>query len=302
VSVLAHGVWAPITGMRIPANAGVSGQVITSGQPYITTDVIVEELDVRPGMITGLFAMACVPIIALHKPIGTLWVGRQSQASISREEVKLLTALGEMVGNTIQRMKLHQQTVRQAKEITRAYELTLEGWAKALELRDKETEGHSRRVSDLTLQMARQFGVSAAELVHIHRGVLLHDIGKMGVPDQILKKTGPLSEDEWDEMRKHPQYAFDLIFPIAYLRPALDIPYCHHEKWDGSGYPRHLKGDQIPLAARIFAIVDVYDALSNDRPYRLAWPKPKVLDYLEEQSGMHFDPQIVDAFLRIVSN
>lgn len=299
VSVLAHGVWAPITGKRIPANAGVSGQVISSGQPYITTDVIVDESDVRPGMVAGLFSMACVPIIALHRPIGTLWIGRQSQASISQEEVKLLTALGEMVGNTIQRMKLHQQTVRQAKEITLAYELTLEGWAKALELRDKETEGHSRRVSELTLQLARDFGVSAADLVHIHRGVLLHDIGKMGVPDQILKKTGPLNDEEWGEMRKHPQYAFDLIFPIAYLRPALDIPYCHHEKWDGSGYPRGLKEDQIPLAARIFAIVDVYDALSNDRPYRLAWPRPKVLDYLSEQSGKHFDPKVVDAFLQL---
>jgi HD-GYP domain-containing protein (c-di-GMP phosphodiesterase class II) len=126
--------------------------------------------------------------------------------------------------------------------------------------------------------------------------VLLHDIGKMGVPDQILKKTGPLSDEEWGEMRKHPQYAFDLIHPIDYLRPALDIPFCHHEKWDGTGYPRGLQGEQIPLAARIFAVVDVYDALSTDRPYRAAWPKQYVLDYLHQQSGKHFDPQVVEAF------
>lgn len=206
-----------------------------------------------------------------------------------------------MLGNTIQRMGLHEQTLRQAEEITSAYDLTLEGWAKALELRDKETEGHSRRVSDLTRHLVSKFGIPESELVHIHRGVLLHDIGKMGVPDQILKKTGPLNEDEWYEMRKHPQYAYDLMHPIAFLRPALDIPFCHHEKWDGSGYPRGLKGEQIPLAARVFAIVDVYDALSSDRPYRSAWPKPKVLDYLREQSGKHFDPKVVDAFLRLVS-
>ncbi len=186
------------------------------------------------------------------------------------------------------------------RELSQAYDTTLEGWSKALELRDKETEGHSRRLFELTLELAREFGISEPELVHIRRGVLLHDIGKMGVSDQILKKTGELSQAELGEMRKHPQYAYDLIYPIAYLRPALDIPYCHHEKWDGSGYPRGLKGEQIPLAARIFAIVDVYDALSHDRPYRLAWPKEKVIEYLNEQSGKNFDPRIVEAFIRLV--
>jgi HD-GYP domain-containing protein (c-di-GMP phosphodiesterase class II) len=280
---------------------GISGRVISTGQPYITTDVIVNGVDSRPDLVAGLFAVACVPVIARQQPIGALWIGRISKASIDQHEVKLLSALGEMLGNTIQRMKLHEQTLRQAEEITSAYDLTLEGWAKALELRDKETEGHSRRVSDLTRHLVKLFGIPESEMVHIHRGVLLHDIGKMGVPDQILKKTGPLNEDEWYEMRKHPQYAYDLMQPIAFLRPALDIPYCHHEKWDGTGYPQRLKGEQIPLAARVFAIVDVYDALSNDRPYRLAWPKPKVLEYLREQSGKHFDPKIVDAFLQLVS-
>jgi HD-GYP domain-containing protein (c-di-GMP phosphodiesterase class II) len=296
VGVMARGLWAPFAGLRTPENAGGSGRVIASGTPYVTTNVMADGLVARPDMLAGVIAAACIPIVAQHQPIGTLWVGRQSQRAITSEEINLLSALGEMVGNTIQRMRLHEQTVNQAEEIALAYDLTLEGWAKALELRDKETEGHSRRVTDLTLLMAGQFHVSEPELTHIRRGVLLHDIGKMGVPDQILKKPGPLNNDEWDEMRKHPQYAYDLIHPIDYLRPALDIPYCHHEKWDGSGYPRGLQGEDIPLAARIFAIVDVFDALSTDRPYRAAWPRTLVLDYLRQQSGKHFDPKVVEAF------
>ena len=152
----------------------------------------------------------------------------------------------------------------------------------------------------LRLRLARRLGVAESDLTHIRRGVLLHDIGKMGVPDVLLKKNGPLTEQEWVEMRKHPQYAYDLLHPITYLRPALDIPYCHHEKWDGSGYPRGLKGTQIPLAARMFAVTDVYDALSYDRPYRAAWPKQKVLDYVCGQSGKHFDPEVVEAFLNLL--
>jgi len=296
VSILAQGVWTPMVGMRTPIDRGGSGRVIASGIPYVTNDVLADGVVAYPDMIGGLNAAACVPIVAQHLPIGTLWVGRRSQTAITSEEVDLLVALGEMVGNTVQRMKLHEQTVQQAEEIASAYDLTLEGWAKALELRDKETEGHSRRVTELTLRLAEMFNVPEHELIHIRRGVLLHDIGKMGVPDQILKNAGPLNEDEWGEMRRHPQYAYDLIYPIVYLRPALDIPYCHHEKWDGSGYPRGLKGEQIPLAARIFAVVDVYDALTCDRPYRAAWTKTEALDYLREQSGKHFDPKVVEAF------
>jgi PAS domain S-box-containing protein len=298
VTILAHGMWAPMTGMRTPNNVGGSGRVIATGEPYITTDVIADGVIAFPDLIGGLKATACVPIVAQHQPIGTLWVGRHTP--IPREEISLLVAVGEMVGNTIQRMKLHEQTVNQADEIVLAYDLTLEGWAKAMELRDKETEGHSRRVSDLTLELARQFGFCESELAHIHRGVLLHDIGKMGVPDQVLKKPGPLNYEEWDEMRKHPQYAHDLLSPITYLHPAQEIPYCHHEKWDGSGYPRGLRGEQIPLSARIFAVVDVFDALSSDRPYRTAWPRRKVLNYLREQSGKHFDPRVVAAFMKLL--
>ncbi len=155
-------------------------------------------------------------------------------------------------------------------------------------------------MTSLTLRLARMMNISESKLIHIRRGVLLHDIGKMGIADHLLKKTGVLTEEEWMEMKKHPQYAYDLLSPIIYLRPALDIPYCHHEKWDGTGYPRGLKDKQIPLAARIFAIVDVYDALSYDRPYRKAWSQTEVLNYLREQSEKYFDPEVVNAFLNLI--
>ena len=162
-----------------------------------------------------------------------------------------------------------------------AYDETIEGWSRAMDLRDKETEGHTQRVTELTLRLANSMGFGAEELVHIRRGTLLHDIGKMGVPDDILRKPGPLTDEEWVIMRRHPQLAYDMLAPIFYLRPATDIPYCHHEKWDGTGYPRGLKGEQIPLAARIFALVDVWDALCSDRPYRKAWPADRVRSYIQ---------------------
>ncbi len=182
-------------------------------------------------------------------------------------------------------------------DLQRAYDATLEGWAGALEMRDAETQGHSLRVTQETLRLARVMGVSGGDLDHIRRGALLHDIGKMGIPDAILLKPGPLTEEEWKVMRKHPEYAYRLLSPIEYLRAALDIPYCHHEKWDGTGYPRGLKGEEIPLAARVFAVVDVYDALSTDRPYRPAFSKDQITAYLTENAGAHFDPRVLQAFL-----
>jgi HD-GYP domain-containing protein (c-di-GMP phosphodiesterase class II) len=193
---------------------------------------------------------------------------------------------------------LYKDLQKSNHELQNAYESTIEGWSHALDLRDRETEGHSQRVTELTLRIARSMGFSTEELVHIRRGSLLHDIGKLGVPDEILHKRGELNDAEWQIMRQHTQFAYDMICPIAYLRPALDIPFCHHEKWDGSGYPRKLRGEQIPLAARIFAVVDVYDALSSNRPYREAWPKARILEYIKGQSGLHFDPQVVEIFIQ----
>ena len=187
-----------------------------------------------------------------------------------------------------------------ALELATAYEATLEGWARALELRDRETEGHSRRVTDMTERLARAMGVGEADLVHIRRGCLLHDIGKMGIPDAILFKATALTPEEQAIMRQHPAYARALLAPIDYLKPALDIPYCHHERWDGAGYPQGLKGEAIPLAARIFAVVDVWDALCSGRRYRSAWPLRQVLDHLSAHAGTHFDPAVVKAFVEMV--
>ena len=185
-------------------------------------------------------------------------------------------------------------------ELNLAYDTTIEGWSRALDLRDEGTEGHTERVTDMTEQLARAMGVEESQIVHIHRGALLHDMGKMGIPDSILLKRDALSREEWDIMRRHPLYAYEMLSPIIYLRKALDIPYCHHEKWDGTGYPRGLKGDQIPLAARIFAVVDVWDATTSDRPYRQAWTEEQTREYLLTQSGKHFDPQIIPVFLSIL--
>jgi PAS domain S-box-containing protein/putative nucleotidyltransferase with HDIG domain len=195
----------------------------------------------------------------------------------------------------------HEITERVEKEkaLAMAYEATLEGWSRALELRSKETEGHSQRVTEMTLQLAREMGMKTEELLHVRRGTLLHDIGKMAIPDQILMKPTELNEEEWEVMKQHTTFAYEMLQAIEYLRPALDIPVYHHERWDGSGYPEQLKGTEIPLAARIFAVIDVWDALTSERPYRSAWSTEKAKDYIKNQAGKHFDPEIVDIFLKI---
>jgi putative two-component system response regulator len=203
--------------------------------------------------------------------------------------------------NRFQKLNEERSNLEEAHaNLKAAYDATIEGWSRAMDLRDKETEGHSQRVTQLTLKLAARLGIEQEELVQIRRGALLHDMGKLGVPDAVLLKPGKLNEEEWGLMRQHPQLAYDMLYPIEYLRPALDIPFCHHEKWDGSGYPRGLKGGQIPLSARIFAIVDVWDALTSDRPYRSAWTKADTLIYLREQSGKHFDPMVAEAFFSLM--
>ncbi|GAB4504275.1 MAG: hypothetical protein Fur0043_12690 [Anaerolineales bacterium] len=248
----------------------------------------------------GFVFYAATPLIAKGQIKGILEVFHRSPKSATPEWLEFLEALAQQAAIAIENAQLFDYLQRANVELSLAYETTIEGWSSALDLRDKETEGHTQRVTALTLQLARAMGLPQEQLIHIRRGALLHDIGKMGVPDAILLKPGALTPAEWAIMRQHPQYAYEMLSAIEYLRPALDIPYCHHEKWDGSGYPRGLKGDEIPLAARIFAVADVWDALTSDRPYRKAWSKEEAHEYIRSQAGTHFDPQVVDHFLRIV--
>ena len=211
-----------------------------------------------------------------------------------------LGRLGTAVERALDDRRLRREKAQADAELREAYDTTLEGWSRIMDLRDNATEGHSERVAALTLRIARAAGVPEHDFVHIRRGALLHDIGKMAIPDSILFKQGPLSPEEQTLMRRHPVFARHLLAPIAYLRPALDIPYCHHERWDGTGYPCGLAAVQIPIAARIFAVVDVWDALRSNRPYRRALGAEQALAYIREQSGKHFDPTIVRLFLNLI--
>lgn len=244
-------------------------------------------------------AYYAVPLIAKGKVAGVLEVFHRSPLQPPAEWLDFLETLAGQTAIAIDNALLFQDLQRYNLELSLAYDTTLEGWSHALDLRDHETEGHTQRVTDMTVRLARSMGLDDASMIHVRRGALLHDIGKMGIPDSILLKPGALTDNEWAIMKLHPVYAYELLSPIAFLHPALDIPYCHHEKWDGTGYPRGLKGDEIPLAARIFAIVDVYDALRSDRPYRAAWSEHRTIEHIKSLSGTHFDPSVVDAFLRM---
>jgi putative nucleotidyltransferase with HDIG domain len=189
---------------------------------------------------------------------------------------------------------------RLSRALAESHEITLNGLARALDLRDHETERHCARVTEMAVRLAARMGLGGEDLEHMRRGAMLHDIGKLGVPDAILNKPGPLADEEWAVMRRHPEYAYELLAPIHFLRPVLEIPYCHHERWNGSGYPRGLAGEAIPLTARIFAVVDVWDALTSDRPYRQAWSQRQVVAYLSTHAGDLFDPEVVRAFLALI--
>ncbi|HSQ39770.1 MAG TPA: GAF domain-containing protein, partial [Anaerolineales bacterium] len=241
------------------------------------------------------------PLLGKGQIKGVLEAYFRSPFSPDNDWLEFMQTMAGQAAIAIDNAQLFDNLQRSNQELSLAYDTTLEGWGKALELRDKETQGHSRRFTELTVRLARRMNINDSDITHIRRGVLLHDIGKMGVPDHILRKTGPLDDSEWEQMRKHPQYAYDLLYPIAYLRPSLDIPFCHHEKWDGSGYPRGLKRDDIPLAARIFAIVDVWDALLSNRHYRKTWHKKQTLEYITKESGTRFDPKIVNVFLEMMA-
>jgi len=240
------------------------------------------------------------PLIARGQVKGVLEIFHRTELAPDEEWLNFLETLARQAAIAIDNASLFEDLQRSNLDLVMAYDATIEGWSRALDLRDRETEGHTQRVADMTERLAVRMGMGEAALVHIRRGALLHDIGKMGIPDRILLKPTTLNEEEWTIMRQHPGLAYEMLHPIAYLRPAIDIPYCHHEKWDGTGYPRGLKAEQIPAAARVFAIADVWDALTSDRPYRQAWSKEKAAEHIRFQSGANFDPQVVDHFLQLL--
>ncbi len=242
-----------------------------------------------------------VPLIAKGEIKGVLEIFHRKSLTPHSDWLDFLETLASQAAIAIDNATMFDNLQRSNTELLRAYDATLEGWVKALDMRDKETEHHTQRVTHLTLALAQAMGINDDNLLHIKRGALLHDIGKMGIPDSILAKPGKLTDDEWEIMRQHPLYAQRFLSQIDYLRPSLEIPYSHHEKWDGTGYPQGLKGRQIPLPARIFAIADVWDALTSDRPYRKALPNDEVLAYIQEQTGKHFDPNVVEIFIKMIS-
>ena len=242
--------------------------------------LLVTALDDRESRMAGLQAGAD-DFITKPYDIFELQVRIQNMTRLNR--YRLLTE------QRAEMEKLH-------RDVVIAYDKTIEGWSRALDLRDKETEGHTQRVSEMTIKLARMIGIDEETLVHIKRGALLHDVGKLGIPDAILLKPDALTTEEWKIMRLHPGYAYSWLSTIDYLHNALEIPYCHHEKWNGTGYPRGLRGEEIPLSARLFAVVDVWDALTSDRPYRRAVNPDEVWKFIQEQSGIHFDPKAVAAF------
>ena len=249
----------------------------------------------------GFAAYIGVPLIAKGQAKGVLEIFHRGPLELDKEQGTFLEMLAGQAAIAIDNAQLFDDLQGSNAELMMAYDETIEGWSHAMDLRDEETEGHSQRVTELTIRLANNLGIAPENFVNIRRGALLHDIGKIGVPDSILRKPGPLDEEEWRVMRRHPQLAHNMLASIVYLRKAMDIPYCHHEKFDGSGYPQGLKGEEIPLVARIFAVVDVWDALTSDRPYRKAWTRQEALDYIREQNGKHFDPKVVNAFLQMIA-
>jgi HD-GYP domain-containing protein (c-di-GMP phosphodiesterase class II) len=290
---------------RLHLGEGLAGQVgherkilhisdpETARVPMSRTDLFKSE---------GFVEYIGVPLIAKGTLKGVLEIFHRSHLDPDLDWMNFLETLSGQASIAIDNVLLFEGIQQSNQELIAAYDATIIGWSQAMDLRDKETEGHTQRVTDLTLKLAKRMGIGQPEMVQIRRAALLHDIGKLGVPDQILFKPGPLTDAEWTIMHQHPNFAYNMLMPIAYLRSALDIPYCHHEKWDGSGYPRGLKGEDIPMAARLFAIIDVWDALRSNRPYRASWTAEKTRQYILDQSGKQFDPVVVRYFMEMLED
>jgi putative nucleotidyltransferase with HDIG domain len=292
-----------VEGTALNLGEGYAGQVALERRMIAAKKIDPREkrfLDSSHFKHEGFVTYFGVPMITKGQLLGVLEIFYRSAFQPDQDWLDFMNTLAGQVAIAIDNINMFGNLQHTHQELALAYDNTLEGWARALEYRDMETEGHSRRVTKMTLTLAQKLGINSKELIHIRRGALLHDIGKIAIPDNLLQKPAPLDEQEWEIMRQHPTYAYEMLKSIDYLHPALDIPHYHHEKWDGNGYPLGLKGEQIPLAARIFAVVDVWDALTSDRPYREAWTEQKALDYIRQQRGKHFDPRVVDGFFEIL--
>ncbi len=279
---------------------GLSGWVVQHKEVVRSRDVKNDPryVETFPGIRSGLY----VPMMIAEKVIGVICIESGEADAFSESDERLTVTLATQAAIAMENAQLLTDLQHSNTNLTSAYDATIEGWSRAMDLRDKETEGHTLRVTELTLKLAGFMGFNEEEMIQIRRGGLLHDIGKLGVPDNILLKNESLTDAEWEIMRKHPIYAYEMLSSIDYLAPALTIPYCHHEKWDGTGYPRGLKGEEIPLAARIFSVVDVWDAVRSDRPYRKGWDTEKAIEYIKSQSGEYFDPRVVDTFMKLIAD
>jgi response regulator RpfG family c-di-GMP phosphodiesterase len=288
---------------RILLGDGMLGEALQAHQPVAISAIPTQDPRAIRGDLLqaeGVVAYFAMPLVVKGELKGALEVFHRAVLRPDESWLRFLKMLAMQTSIAIENAELLEQLQRTNDDLISAYDSTLEGWARALELRDADTEGHSRRVTQLTVRLAQHLGFAPPMIEDIRRGALLHDIGKVGVPDEILNKPGPLTAEERRVMEQHPTYAHMLLAPIGYLRQVLDIPYCHHERWDGKGYPRGLRGAEIPLAARIFAIVDVWDALTSARPYRAAWSAEDACAYIASQAGSQFDPMLVAAFLRLL--
>ncbi len=294
--------------LELPISQGITGRIFQEQRTFLIARLTSRERElfhpIYQKMIEGegFRFYAGTPLVAKGEVKGVLEVYDRTEKQVNRDWIVFFETLASQGAIGVDNTQMYQLLKKAHQDLFLAYEITLEAWGRLLEARDLETKGHTQRVTELTVRLAREIGIKSEEIPHLRRGALLHDIGKIGIPDAILLKPGELTEEERKIMQKHPEIAGDILSNIPFLRPAMEIPLYHHERWDGTGYPYGFRGEQIPLSARIFAVVDVWDALTSERPYRKALSPREAQDYLHSQSGKQFDPQVVDAFLQVINH
>jgi HD-GYP domain-containing protein (c-di-GMP phosphodiesterase class II) len=293
-----------LAGIPVPIIGSLAGSIFRENRPILLNSV---EGDTRHYLTVSeqtnfkVRSLLGVPMLIKDRAIGVIEALNKIDEPFDEQDEAILFVTATHAAIAIHNARLFREAELSQEELRQAYDDTIKGWSRALDLRDHETKGHTERVAELTVKLAQAYGMSEHEVIQIRRGALLHDMGKLGVPDSILLKPGDLTEAERGIILNHPEYAFQMLSPIDYLKPALDIPRYHHERWDGTGYTHGLKGEDIPIAARLFTVVDVWDALNSDRPYHKGWSPEKAAEYIRSQGGKQFDPQVVDLFLRMIA-